>query len=351
MPCYIDSGCTCHLVASLSMLKEQQPHRTTMKAAGGHPVLITHRGKARIETEHGTLILNEAYYAEGLDYSLISVPTLNSKGVKVTFKENEAYLTKEEANIPLEKIGGLWALPTHRRGEKVSALRMGRGGKAVGEIWHRCLGHLGKKQAEELAKQNAVPNEILEYNPGNCEVCNRTHAVKRPVPKRAECSGEVTVQVDYMPVGREEKGWKGEVGAYVYSLRQSKIVKTYAVRGTDAHEAVQTLRDYLTTVIPYVAEKLTCVQTDAGSQFMSKTWGDECTKHKLSSRACPVDHQQMNGQVERVIGILAKKVRALLRDHHVPVQYWPLALETASYLYNRTPHSKLRGVSPFEQAT
>ncbi len=69
-------------------------------------------------------------------------------------------------------------------------------------------------------------------------------------------------------MGREERGWKGEVGAYVYSLRQSKIIKTYTARSADAHEAVQTLRDYLTTVIPYVTNKLTCIQTDAGSQFI-----------------------------------------------------------------------------------
>ncbi len=102
-------------------------------------------------------------------------------------------------------------------------------------------------------------------------MCNRTHAVKRLVPKKAECSGEVTGQVDYMPVGHEQRGWKGEVGAYAYSLRQSKFVKIYAVRSADAHEAVQTLRDYLTTVIPYVTDQLTCIQTDAGSQFMSNT--------------------------------------------------------------------------------
>ncbi len=59
----------------------------------------------------------------------------------------------------------------------------------------------------------------------------------------------------------------------------------------------------------------------------------------------PVDHQAMNRQVERVIGLLAAKTRALLMDKGVDQKYWPLALEVASYLLNRMPHESLGGLS------
>ncbi len=55
----------------------------------------------------------------------------------------------------------------------------------------------------------------------------------------------------------------------------------------------------------------------------------------------PHDHQAMNGQMERVQGILAAKVRALLQDGDMEIKYWPLALETAAYLLNMTPHTSL----------
>ncbi len=111
IPYFVDSGCTRHLVASMNTLENVRPKPATMVTVGEHPVKVTHQGKARIATERGTLILNEAYYAESLDYNLISVPTLNSQDVKATFTKHEAYLEKGSARIPLMKLNGLWAFP------------------------------------------------------------------------------------------------------------------------------------------------------------------------------------------------------------------------------------------------
>ncbi len=59
----------------------------------------------------------------------------------------------------------------------------------------------------------------------------------------------------------------------------------------------------------------------------------------------------MNGQVERAIGILGAKMRALLMDLDTHKKHWPLAMETATYLLNRTPHESLKGMSPLEIET
>ncbi len=66
---------------------------------------------------------------------------------------------------------------------------------------------------------------------------------------------------------------------------------------------------------------------------------------------CPVDHQAMNGQVERAIGILVAKTRALLLGMNMHTRYWPLAIETAAYILNRTPHNSLKNISPLEKST
>ncbi len=38
-------------------------------------------------------------------------------------------------------------------------------------------------------------------------------------------------------------------------------------------------------------------------------------------------------------------------DRGTPIKYWPLALETAAYVLNRTPYTALSGKTPFDMGT
>ncbi|MCP4237832.1 MAG: transposase family protein, partial [Aestuariibacter sp.] len=94
--------------------------------------------------------------------------------------------------------------------------------------------------------------------------------------------------------------------------------------------AAETLKDCLLNVTRHLKKKTTFIQTDAGSQFVRKEWVSVCALNNIKDRSCPVDHQEMNGQVERMIGILATKMRSLLGTMEVPKKYWLLALVTAA---------------------
>ncbi len=59
----------------------------------------------------------------------------------------------------------------------------------------------------------------------------------------------------------------------------------------------------------------------------------------------------MNGQVERMNGILATKMRSLMGKMEVPNKYWPLAIVTAAFILNRTPSVALQGRTPLEEGT
>ncbi len=152
-------------------------------------------------------------------------------------------------------------------------------------------------------------------------------------------------------MGHDCKGLNGEVGVYVYSSRYSKLVKTYPVRSASAKEAADTLDKFCVGVLPFMGEPISCFQTDAGTQFMSREWADICYLHKKRHRTCPVDHQAMNGQVERVLGLLASKTRALLHDSRLDKSFWPFAMDVAAYLLNRLPHDGIDGLSPIEKST
>ncbi len=242
-------------------------------------------------------------------------------------------------------------LPMYDETPRIASLRMQYGSSPNPETWHKRLGHVSNYKVKKLIDKGLVPESVETFNAQNCQTCMLTNPKKRPVPSHPERSGQVTVQVDFMPIGQEVKGLKGEVGAYVYSSRPSKMIRAYPVRSISAKEAAISLNKFCTGVLPFLGEQVNCIQTDAGTQFTSSEWADTCQKYNLMHRMCPVDHQTMNGQVERAQGILASKTRALLMDSGLNKSFWPFAMVAAAYICNRLPHDGLGGLSPWEKST
>ncbi len=266
-------------------------------------------------------------------------------------REKYAHIETNGVKIKLRMKDSLWALPMHPKNEVIATLRMQIGGKPNARTWHKRLGHIGDKKLKQMIKSGIISNEASEYTALDCETCKLTHPKRRPIPSIADRSGRIAVQVDYVPTGQNEIGWKNEVGAYVYSSRQSKLMKAYPVTNASAESAALTLNKYFKNIVPMLREQIDCIQTDAGTQFNSNEWKTMCAENKVMHRTCPVDCQAMNGQVERAIGILMAKTRALLMDKSMDKKYWPLVLEAATYLLNRTPHESLGGLTPLQKST
>ena len=63
----------------------------------------------------------------------------------------------------------------------------------------------------------------------------------------------------------------------------------------------------------------------------------------------PYDHEH-NGTAERLNRTIEDRIRALLFTSGFPSSFWGFAAHSAVYLYNRTPHSALNFLTPFQKA-
>ncbi len=223
---FIDSACSVHLVESLDILHNVcKLHKTqTMQAVDGHTISLTHKGEREITTNWGTLRLGTVYYAKGIKFRLVSVSELARNGVRTVFEPYSAYIEAGDARITLGRDAGLWTVPEVRKA-RVAALRMGIGETTDSITWYQRMGHPSNQKTIKMIEQGIVRTGIEPKSASQCTTCRKTNPRRRPAPTTTERSGLITVQVDYMPVGRNELGWEGEVGAYVFSDRLSKIVK------------------------------------------------------------------------------------------------------------------------------
>ncbi len=59
------------------------------------------------------------------------------------------------------------------------------------------------------------------------------------------------------------------------------------------------LDDYVTHQLLKLQPRATCIQTDAGMEFLLEEWAEKCRKAGLTPRHAPPACQVMNGQVEK----------------------------------------------------
>ncbi len=276
----IDTACSYHVVNSPKLLDTGTVKNVNeiLKAANGHTITLTLCGRRTINTPQGTIVLSEAYFGSEIKYNLINVPELAKKGVSASFGNGTALLKKGNNTIKLQYANGLWMLPTYDETPRIASLHMQYGSSSNPETWHKRLGHVSNYKAKKLIDKGLVPESVATFNAQNCQTCMLTNPKRRPVSSRPERSGQVTVQVDFMPIGQEVKWLKGEVGAYVYSSRHSKMIRAYPVRSVSAKEAATSLDKFCTGVLPFLGEQVNCIQTDPGMQFTSREWADTCKK-------------------------------------------------------------------------
>ncbi len=193
-----------------------------MQTVGGE---LTHKGKRLLVTRYGSLQLSEVYYAKEAKHNIISVPKLVERGITLHLTKTEAYIEKHGVRIQLQSEQGLWAVHT-KRPYIAASLRLGLGGKTDAGVWHERLGHPSDRQIKNMIDKRMIPKEAENRKGEECDICLRSKPNRRPVPKSPEKSGDIVVQIDCMPVGHQERGWNGEVGAYVYSSWESKSLRS-----------------------------------------------------------------------------------------------------------------------------
>ncbi len=341
-PAMVDSGCSVHLVKDVALLDAGSVKEAigSLRLADGNKVQISAVGERTILVGDHTVQLRNVYYARVLHQNLFSVRAAIQEGVEVSFSNKDPHITKGGAKIKLIQNKGAWYLPPRTPTGQVMLA------SASWSTWHDRMGHPGNKKLSLLASKGEIHIIGGKGSPEDCTHCLLSKPSRTPVRTTATPSGNNVVQVDVM--SWSTKGWKGEKYAAVFSHRSIKLDAVFIYSRKD--EATRALKEYLANIRPKLAAPPDTIQTDAGAEFLSYEWKKICEGEGITVRHCPVDHQAMNGQTERSQGILASMTRAMLRARQVPVKYWPLAMKTAAYLRNRTPHDSINGGLPIVRA-
>ncbi|KAH9744865.1 hypothetical protein KPL70_003863 [Citrus sinensis] len=214
------------------------------------------------------------------------------------------------------------------------------------KLWHLRLGHMSIKGLQELSKQGLLVGDRIQQLEF-CENCIFGKSHRSKFNKGEHMSKQV---LDYAHTDlwgpAQVPSLSG--GRYFMSLIDdySRKVWIYILKTKD--QALEKFKVWKSLVENQSGFKLKCLRTDNGLEFCSKVFEEYCQKYGIKRHKTVRFTPQQNGLAERMNSTLVDKTRCMLINSKLPRSVWAEAVNTASYLVNRSPSSAIGYKTPEE---
>lgn len=224
--------------------------------------------------------------------------------------------------------------------------------KQEGDLWHKRMGHISSDYVHRLkCVATGVGETISTATMSNCKVCAQAKLTRKPFSKdrdRATRVGEI-LHADL--VGEISPPTFVQKNKYFLSVidDHSRYLQLFVLKSKDEtpdylYEAYRSLQ----ALYPAPGQ-FNLLRCDNGKEFDSNSTREVLDKFDVRlDFAEPYCHEH-NGLVERSHRTITERARALLYEAGMPANMWGLAVDAACWLYNRTPHSGLGFLTPFEK--
>jgi hypothetical protein len=212
-------------------------------------------------------------------------------------------------------------------------------------VLHMRWGHLGSKKIDHLVKAGLFKTTgKLDY--ADCDSCHLSKSRRQPHRKgarfvRAKKPGEY---FHFDLVSYRIGDLKGRRYALICVDDYSRWTRVYMLgKKSDQLEAIKGLFRYSKT---QTGNKVKWARNDG--EWDSADWHLLKKRYGIRQMKTQADTPQSNGVSERFNGTIGQMARSILIASALPPSFIGLALETASYTWNRTPRSNSELRTPFD---
>lgn len=345
----VDSGASSHMCNNLHQFHKfrtlRQPLEVTL--GDGHVLKATGRGRVTLEMNVPTgktrCTLHDVLLVPNLAYNLFSVSKATEAGKSTEF-------TKMGCNIRHTSGRRLIA-----RGYRQRSLYYLDEGKELDqahtttETWHRRFGHLGSQALTKLEKMvnGLTLTRSAEVASGVCVPCADGKQHRTPFQEGTRKTSRVLELVHSDVCGK--MGSKSLSGAeYFVTLIDDFSNYTWIYVLKKKSDVFAVFRRWKALVENYAGESVGTLRTDNGGEYLSTEFQQYLkTQGIRHERTIPKTPEQ-NGKAERLNRTLLESARSMLSDSGLPKRFWAEAVNTATYLRNRSPTKVLSNVTPTE---
>ena len=294
-----------------------------------------------------------------LTKNLLSVSSIAKNGDVVKFDEQKCIVSKEGKNITIGNIvdGKLYRVNTPEFANVATSSTPDLG------VWHCRFGNLNHDYINRLAKKQLVDG--MKYSDVSfdkeCEACALGKMHKLPSPKQSMNRASKPLELIHTalcgPMNVDSIG--GSKYMLTFTDDYSRYTTVYFI--TSKSKTLSKFKEYINMVenstdqqikkLSIIQEKKESVQkirSDNGGEYTSCQFSKFCKDRGISHQFTNPYSPEPKGVSERLNHTLIEAARSVLYHSNVPLKFWAEAVNTAVYLWNRSPTTALDDKTPYE---
>ena len=184
----------------------------------------------------------------------------------------------------------------------------------------------------------------------HCALSKMTQQISRLLPANKSTRSFHRVYIDWLDLDEGWDSYQGD-GALVRRVmvavcEATGMAMTYFTQSSKESENLPLVTDFVTFLALRYNLEVKVIRSDNElNRIKTRAW---CKSVEISLELCAPDTHAQNGGAERFGRLIVEKTRAMRLSANLPHKLWREIIETAGYLYNRTPCHFNDWKSPYE---
>ncbi|KAL4272543.1 hypothetical protein GQ457_13G024990 [Hibiscus cannabinus] len=347
-----DSGCSNHMTNDEKKLQDIDEYkgRRVVLTANNSRLSISHVGKTTLPSNDSQqLQLEKVYLVPGLKKNLLSVPQLTATGNYVLFGPEDVSIFQKVEVIGTPIVKGRRTASVYVLSAESAYVDKTRKNETA-DLWHERLGHVSYYKLKVMMEKQILRGlPLVDIRTDIvCAGCQFGKAHQLPFKEskhQSKAPLELVHSDVFGPVKQTSLGGMKYMVTFIDDF--SRYVWVYFMK--EKSETFTKFREFKEKVESELDEKIMCLRTDNGKEYLSTEFTIYLQEHKIRRQLTCLNTPQQNGVAERKNRHLAETCRSMLHAKNVPGRFWAECMKTAAYVINRLPQAKLGSISPHEK--
>ena len=352
---YIDSAATRHFCKDARVFETLGPCNIPIEVANGEIVKSSGVGTLilPLKTQGGDvedINFPNVICAPELNVNLLSVDQLNEEGYGVTLlpEGSEIFDLQTRKHVAeIIRVNKLYKVIFQKHGEKAHVYKTKTPKEWPLSLWHRRLGHLGKRDLMKLLKAHKIRFSMDDLKGEEaCECCQKARQTRLPFNRNARRTKRPFELVHTDICGPFPQSYDGFKYFVTFTDDFSRFTCIFPMKNKSDLKDI--FKRYSRRMKRQFGWRIKRLRSDNGGEYASNALDEFLSEEGIIWEATVGYTPPENGVSERLNRTLCEKLRALLFESGLPIELWSNLVETATYLKNRSPTRALKGKTPYE---